>query len=80
MSLVVNIAFLRHFWKKFKPAREWAGKACVDLMMMVTENEKQEEQIAKLMSLCANYRYHIGALRAERNSLKRRLTDLGEKV
>ncbi|MDG7111601.1 hypothetical protein OVO43_12090, partial [Streptococcus pneumoniae] len=27
---------------------------------------KNDEAISKLQALCANYRYHIGALRAER--------------
>ena len=31
---------------------------------------KNDEAISKLQALCANYRYHIGALRAERRQLK----------
>ena len=31
---------------------------------------KNDEAISKLQALCANYRYHIGALRAERKQLK----------
>jgi chromosome segregation ATPase len=31
---------------------------------------KNDEAISKLQALCADYRYHIGALRAERRQLK----------
>ena len=31
---------------------------------------KNDEALSKLQALCANYRYHIGALRAERKQLR----------
>ena len=34
------------------------------------EIRDNDETISKLQALCANYRYHIGALRAERRQLK----------
>ena len=34
------------------------------------EIRDNDETIFKLQALCANYRYHIGALRAERKQLK----------
>lgn len=34
------------------------------------EIRDNDEAISKLSALCANYRYHIGALRAERKQLK----------
>ncbi len=35
-----------------------------------TELRDNDDTISKLQALCANYRYHIGALRAERKQLK----------
>lgn len=34
------------------------------------ELRDHDESISQLQALCANYRYHIGALRAERRQLK----------
>lgn len=34
------------------------------------ELRDHDEAISRLQALCANYRYHIGALRAERKQLK----------
>ena len=34
------------------------------------EMRDNDETISRLQALCANYRYHIGALRAERKQLK----------
>ena len=34
------------------------------------EMRDNDETISRLQALCANYRYHIGALRAERRQLK----------
>ena len=47
--------------------REDANSVIADLREDIRKND---EALSKLQALCANYRYHIGALRAERRQLK----------
>ena len=42
------------------------------------EIRDNDETISKLQALCANYRYHIGALRAERRQLKLEIQRLSD--
>ena len=42
------------------------------------EIRDNDETIFKLQALCANYRYHIGALRAERKQLKLEIQRLSQ--
>ena len=43
------------------------------------ELRDNDEAISRLLALCANYRYHIGAMRAERRQLKLELERLSPK-
>ena len=47
--------------------REDANSVIAELREDIRKND---EALSKLQALCANYRYHIGALRAERKQLR----------
>jgi chromosome segregation ATPase len=66
----VCAVLLRSTQRNLDSLEQMRQEASVVIGELRAEIRDNDEAISKLQALCANYRYHIGALRAERRQLK----------
>jgi hypothetical protein len=66
----VCAVLLRSTHKNLESLEQMRKEATGLVEQLHRELREQDEAISRLQALCANYRYHIGALRAERRQLK----------
>lgn len=66
----VCAVLLRSTHKNLESLERMRDEASVVITNLREDLRKNDEAISRLQALCANYRVHIGALRAERRQLR----------